>query len=109
MRVLVAGWFSFPDMGTTAGDIIAKDIICDWLKEAGIDFDAAVDPRFDQPLSVEWKTVSPANYTDLIFVCGPFGNGWPVTELLEKFSHCRFSGINLSLLQSLSEWNPFTF
>ena len=28
MRILVAGWFSFEDMGATAGDIIARDIAC---------------------------------------------------------------------------------
>jgi hypothetical protein len=27
MRILIAGWFSFDDMGATAGDMIARDIV----------------------------------------------------------------------------------
>jgi hypothetical protein len=40
-------------------------------------------------------------------VCGPFGNGWPVTEFLPRFTRCRLIGINLSMLESLDTWNPF--
>lgn len=89
--------------------MIAKDIVCDWLREAGISFDTAVDGKFGVAGSVDWTLVAPSDFTDVIFVCGPFGNGWPVTDLMDRFRHCRFSGVNLSLLQSLSEWNPFTF
>ena len=107
MHILVTGWFSFADMGTTAGDLIAKDIVCHWLTEAGVTYDVAIDEGFNVPDAVNWKNVSSSRYTDLIFVCGPFGNGWPVSEMLDKFSACRITGINLSLLQSLHEWNPF--
>lgn len=107
MRALLTGWFSFPDMGTTAGDVIARDIVANWLQRGGVEYDVAAVPQFGDGQSVEWKHVDPQAYTDLIFVCGPFGNGWPVTELLERFGHCRLTGINLSLLQNLSQWNPF--
>ncbi len=108
MRVLIAGWFSFDDMGTTAGDIIARDIVCQWLNEANINADVADSLRFPYTGGIDWRVADPANYTDLLFVCGPFGNGWPVTELLHRFHHCRLIGMNLSLMQSLDEWDPFT-
>jgi hypothetical protein len=36
-----------------------------------------------------------------------FGNGWPVTDFLERFRHCRLAGVKLSMLQPLDVWNPF--
>ena len=107
MRVLVTGWFSFEGMGTTAGDLMCKDVVCRWLNEAGIGYNVAANAELHINEAVDWQQVNAAMYTDVIFVCGPFGNGWPVTELLEKFSHCRLTGMNLSLLQRLEEWNPF--
>jgi hypothetical protein len=107
MRVLIAGWFSFDDMGATAGDIIARDIVSGWLQEINIQADIAGSPLFPVSGGVDWTTVEPAYYTDILFVCGPFGNGWPVTEMLERFAHCRLIGVNLSLMQSLEVWNPF--
>ena len=108
MRILVAGWFSFEDMGATAGDIIARDITCQWLHEAAVEWDVADCSKFPFEGGVDWRRVNPNNYTDLLFVCGPFGNGWPVTELLQHFSSCRLIGINLSLMESLTAWNPFS-
>jgi hypothetical protein len=35
MKILVAGWFSFEGMGATAGNLLSKDIVCDWLDQAG--------------------------------------------------------------------------
>jgi polysaccharide pyruvyl transferase WcaK-like protein len=43
----------------------------------------------------------------VVFVCGPFGNGAPITELLERFDSCRLVGLNLTMLESLDAWNPF--
>ena len=40
-------------------------------------------------------------------MCGPFGNGWPLTEFLPHFGHCRLIGVDVSMLQRLEEWNPF--
>ncbi len=105
MKVLVSGWFSFEQMGATGGDIIARDQVCNWLSEAGILYDIALAPPFSG--GVDWKEVDPGTYSDVVFVCGPFGNGWPVTAFLERFAHCRLSGINLSMLQPTDEWNPF--
>ena len=105
MRVLIAGWFSFEKMGVTAGDIIARDIVVDWLTAAGISFDIALARPFEG--GVRWNTIDPDHYSHVIFVCGPFGDGWPITEFLDKFSACRLFGLNLTMLQSLDEWNPF--
>lgn len=109
MHVLIAGWFSFEGMGNTAGDMIARDVVCKWLVEANITYEIAVADAFPYPGGVNWEKADASLYTDLVFVCGPFGNGWPVTVLLEKFSHCRLTGVNLSLMESLEQWNPFTF
>ena len=105
MRALVCGWFSFEEMGATAGDLLSRELVCGRLREAGIDYDVAVAPPFDG--GVRLSAVDPGGYTHLVFVCGPFGNGWPITELLPRFQHCRLVGVNLSMLQPLDEWNPF--
>lgn len=107
MRILVAGWFSWEDMGTTAGDLIARDIVCDWLRESGVEFETAVHHQFPFPNAVDWTQADSNRYTDILFVCGPFGNGYPVTNMLQHFSSARLIGVDLSLLDSLENWNPF--
>jgi hypothetical protein len=42
-----------------------------------------------------------------VFACGPFGNGPPVVEFLERFAATTLIGVSLSMLQDLDEWNPF--
>lgn len=108
MRVLIAGWFSFDDMGATAGDMIARDVVCQWLKDVNINADVADSAKFPYAGGINWHLADPNDYTDLLFVCGPFGNGWPVTELLAHFSNCRLTGVNISLMESLDVWNPFS-
>jgi hypothetical protein len=105
VRVLVAGWFSFEEMGATAGDILARDLVCDWLDAAGIAYDVALAPPFTGGL--DWQGVDPASYSHVVFVCGPFGNGWPITDFLARFERCRIFGLNVSMLESLETWNPF--
>lgn len=104
-RVLVAGWFSFPEMGATAGDLLARDVVCQWLRDAGRAFDVALASPFSG--GIAWNLADPSNYSDVVFVCGPFGNGWPIPEFLARFAGRRFHGVNLSMLQPLHEWNPF--
>ncbi|NNC88160.1 MAG: polysaccharide pyruvyl transferase family protein [Akkermansiaceae bacterium] len=105
MRTLVLGWFSFEYYGATAGDLMAKDVVCEWLDAAGHSFDVALAPPFEG--GVDWRTIDPAPYTHLLFVCGPFGESPDTVAFLERFGHCRKIGINLSMLQDLDEWNPF--
>jgi hypothetical protein len=105
MRILVAGWFSFDEMGASAGDLMARDLACEWIKCAGFTPDVALAPPFAG--GVDWRSVDPNSYSFVVFVCGPLGNGWPVTEFFEYFAGSRFIGLNLSMLDSLDAWNPF--
>ncbi len=105
MKVLVAGWFSFEQMGATAGDLFARDLLCEWLEQADIMHDVAAAAPFTG--GVDWQRVIPEEYTHVVFVCGPFGNGWPITEFLPRFASSRLVGVNLSMLESLETWNPF--
>ena len=56
MKALVAGWFSFPEMGATAGDVLVRDVVCGWLDEAGCPYDVAVADPFTN--GVDWQTVA---------------------------------------------------
>lgn len=105
MKALVAGWFSFEQMGATAGDLLARDLVVDWLEEAGCSCDVAVAPPFSG--GVDWRVADPSAYSHVVFVCGPFGNGRPVRTLLRRFAGCQLIGIDLSMLQPLEGWNPF--
>jgi hypothetical protein len=105
VKTLVAGWFSFEGMGATAGDLIARDLVCEWLVTAGRKFDVALAAPFSS--GVDWQEADPDSYDEVVFVCGPFGNGWPVTDFLARFAGRRLVGVNLSMLQPLDEWNPF--
>lgn len=105
MKVLVTGWFSFEGMGATAGDLLSRDVACAWLRKAGCAFDVATAPPFTG--GVDWDAVEPDDYSHVVFVCGPFGNGWPITDFLERFHTSRLVGLNLSMLDTLDRWNPF--
>jgi Polysaccharide pyruvyl transferase len=106
VRALVAGWFSFETMGATAGDLLARDVACRWLAEAGVPFDVACAPPFSG--DVDWRDADPRRYSHVVFVCGPFGNGWPLSELLERFRDSSLVAVNVSLLEPLARWNPFS-
>jgi len=105
MKTLVAGWFSFECMGATAGDLVARDLVCQWLGRAGHAYDVALASPF--PGGVDWDSVDPKSYSHVVFVCGPFGNGWPIPEFLARFAGCCLVGINLSMIEPLEVWNPF--
>lgn len=105
MKTLVAGWFSFEGMGATAGDLMVRDLVCEWLEGAGRPYDVALARPFTG--GVDWRAVDSAAYSHVVFACGPFGNGEPVTAFLARFTGARFVGINLTMLQPLEEWNPF--
>jgi hypothetical protein len=105
MKILVAGWFSFENCGATAGDILCRDLVCGWLREESYGFDVACVAPFDG--DVDWRHVDPADYSHVIFVCGPFIKDWPGTEFLARFSGRRMMGLNLSMIAPLGRWNPF--
>lgn len=105
MRALVAGWFSFEQMGATAGDLLARDLAREWLQAAGHQVDVAHAAPF--PGGVDWRDVDPRSYACLVFVCGPFGHGPPLTGLLERFAGLPLVGLDLTMLEPLEVWNPF--
>jgi hypothetical protein len=105
VRILVAGWFSFELMGASAGDLLVRDAVCGWLREAGLELDVAVVPPFSG--GVDWRAVDPAAYSHVLFVCGPFGNGEPLTPFLERFRGLPLVGVNLTMLEPLEAWDPF--
>jgi SAM-dependent methyltransferase len=106
VKVLVAGWFSFEQGHATAGDLLARDLVCRWLDGAEVPFDVANDPPFE---GLNWRTLNAEDYTDVVFVCGPFQMGDLEAEFLAKFASCRLFGLDLTMLVPLDRWNPFDF
>jgi hypothetical protein len=105
-KTLVAGWFSWEMYSATAGDLMACEVACDWLRSAGHALDVALAPPFVG--GVDWRTVNPGDYSHLVFVCGPFRNIGPaITDFLERFAHCRRIGLDLSMIEPVEAWNPF--
>jgi hypothetical protein len=107
MKALVTGWFSYSLCKATAGDLMACDLVYEWLREAGHTVDVALAPPFEG--GVDWRAVDPQEYSHLVFVCGPFRDDRIARELLGRFSHCHKTGLNLSMLDPLEQWNPFDF
>ncbi|MDB5322512.1 MAG: hypothetical protein JWN40_4143 [Phycisphaerales bacterium] len=105
-RTLVIGWFTFEWMGATAGDYIAADILCGWLREAGIAYDVAVFEPIERG-QIATESVVPTDYRAVVFVCGPIGDAPPLSDFLGRFPHAQKFAANVSLLQERSEWNPF--
>jgi hypothetical protein len=105
-KTLVAGWFSWEMYSATAGDLMACDVACNWLRSAGHIVDVALAPPFSG--GVDWRTVEPEDYSHVVFVCGPFRNiGSTITDFLERFAHCHRTGLDLSMIEPVEAWNPF--
>jgi glycosyltransferase involved in cell wall biosynthesis len=105
VKVLVVGWFSFEQGHVTAGDLLARDLVCDWLREAGRECDVAVDPPFTD--GINWRHASPGDYSHIVFVCGPFQNGELEQVLRRHFRSVPLIGVNLSMVLPLKDYNPF--
>ena len=105
MKTLVVGWFSFEQMGATAGDLMARDLACEWLSDSGHAVEFAVVPPFSG--GVDWRRVDPRDYSCVVFVCGPFGRGEPLTEFLTRFGGIPLIGLDVTMLEALEAWNPF--
>lgn len=105
MRLLVAGWFSFANGSATAGDLLARDLVCAWLDASGLAYDVAMAPVFGGGVDVQ--TVDPAAYTHVLVVCGPFAQGELERTLLSRFWRSRLIGLDLSMQAPLDTWNPF--
>lgn len=107
MRILIVGWFSFESAHATAGDLLACEVLRQWVEEAGCAYDVAMAPPFSG--GVNLRTIDPAQYSHLIFVCGPFQQRSLEARLLNRFSHCRLIGLNVSMGIPPTKWNPFDF
>lgn len=104
-KILVAGWFSFEAGAATAGDLMARDVTCEWLRSGGYSYDIALAASLGE--GVDWRAVDPQEYSDVVFVCGPFGRNPLSLDFLERFRLCRKIGLNLSMTEPLNAWNPF--
>ncbi|MDZ8024541.1 MAG: polysaccharide pyruvyl transferase family protein [Nostoc sp. DedQUE11] len=105
MKILVAGWFSFEKCNTTAGDLMARDIVCEWIEKAGYAYDVALAPPFVG--GVDWRLVDPHTYSHVVFVCGPFPYVKLSNDFVEHFSSCSLIGVDLSMIEPIDRWNPF--
>jgi hypothetical protein len=105
MNTLVAGWFSFQNGHPTAGDLLSRDLACDWLDCCKVRYDVALAPPFTG--GVDLETIDPKNYSQVLFVCGPFQQGELEARLFDRFGHCRWIGLNLSMELPVEQWNPF--
>lgn len=104
MRVLVTGWFSFEHGEATAGDLLARDVACEWLERAGRSYDVALSSAFDD--GVDCWAVDPASYSDVVFVCGP-AKGDQIDELARRFAGCRLVGLDVSVIGAPGDGHPF--
>lgn len=104
-RVLVGGWFSFLGAGATAGDVLSRNLVCEWLGKSAIAYDVAAARPFAG--GVDWETADPSNYSHVVFVCGPFDSSELTRRFLRRFSGRRMVGLNLSMIQPLDQFNPF--
>ncbi len=105
MKALVVGWFSFEQCNVTAGDLMARDIACEWLESVNYAYDVALAAPFID--GVDWRAVDPNTYSHVVFVCGPFPYTKLTTEFLEHFNSCRLIGLDLSMIEPINIWNPF--
>ncbi|ALF52921.1 hypothetical protein ACX27_08735 [Nostoc piscinale CENA21] len=105
MKALVTGCFSLEGGGATAGDLLAAELVCDWLDSVGFPYDIAVIPPFRG--GIDFRLADPKNYSHAIFVCGPFGRERRGDDFLNRFSNCQTIGIDLTMLEPLEKWNPF--
>ena len=100
MRALIAGWFSIPNPYATVGDVLAAEVIGDWLNSRGIPFDiATATPSLHKGITLEQAHAE--TYTHVIAVCGPYGRQCSMKTILDGFGHCKRLGIDLSILGSI--------
>lgn len=105
MRALVAGPFSVEGGGATAGDLLAAELVCDWLDEVGCSYDIAVVPPFTG--GTDLKAAEAEHYSHAFWVCGPFSTHRGGDAFFSRFGACRTVGINLTMIDPVERWNPF--
>ncbi len=96
MRVLVTGWPSFLHGEATAGDVLSMRRVCEALDAEGIPCDSAWSPGF-LPAEPSLDDVDPAQYTHLVFACGPV-TGEQVAGLHQRFARCYRIAVGVSVI-----------
>lgn len=96
-RVLLCGWFSFVHGEATAGDVLSLDAVRHRVQEAGIPHDVAWSPVMRPPGGVLLEEVDPADYSEVVFVCGP-AHGDPVRWLHDRFPRSRRLAVNVTVI-----------
>lgn len=95
-RILLTGWFSFPDGEATAGDVLALHRVQEVLRRAGLDHDVAWSPGF-RPDALHLDAAAHEPYKWLVFVCGPL-HGPQIEELHRRFAHCVRIAVGTSVV-----------
>lgn len=95
-RVLVTGWFSFPDGEVTAGDFLAERAVSQALDQVGVPHESAWSPHF-APGALTLEAAPPERYEHLLFVCGPVP-GPQLTRLHERYARCRRTAVGVSVV-----------
>ncbi|GAA0913698.1 polysaccharide pyruvyl transferase family protein [Streptomyces thermoalcalitolerans] len=95
-RILLTGWFSFPDGEATAGDVLALHRVEEVLRRAGLEYDVAWSPGF-RPDALHLDAAAHVPYGWLVFVCGPL-HGPQIEELHRRFAHCVRIAVGASVI-----------
>ncbi|MGW2846094.1 polysaccharide pyruvyl transferase family protein [Streptomyces sp. NPDC001274] len=95
-RVLVTGWFSFPDGEVTAGDALAQRTVSRALDHLGVGHDTAWSPVF-APGELSLESALPGRYEQVLFVCGPV-HGEQVAGLHQRYAACRRLAVGVSVV-----------
>jgi hypothetical protein len=110
-RALVASWSSVEGGGPTVGDVLATRAALRVVEDCGfVGHVASCASANLHPVEVAWRSVDPAIYDVVLFVCGPvIGGSRPLRELLERFRLSRRIAVGVSILprSSPDHWNPF--
>jgi len=104
-RALVVGHFS------TVGDVEVLHEVEKQLVAVGLPYDVAPYRSELAELERGWTNLSVVDadrYTHLLIVCGPLSRRYLQRRAidLDRFAHCIKIGVNLTMVEPLSDWNP---
>ena len=105
-RVVLTGFFS------TFGDLEVLDVVCRELRRLGINPTVAPYWRHISsalPGTQTLDQIDSSKATHLFIVCGPFWRRFFEERriALDRFDHCVKVGINLSMIEPISDYQPF--
>lgn len=105
-RALLVGHFS------TVGDVEVLRQTERQLQALGLAYDVTPYTDARQSIDSTWLnrfTLDPSRYTHLFVICGPFTPAMAVQHesIFGRFKHCVHIGVNLTMVEPLSAFNPF--